>query len=220
MVTTPELIRLLAADAAPVRRLPPPPLRAGVWLVFASALLAIVAFSFGLRPDLGAKLREPMFVIEIASALLAGIAAAFAAFQLSLPDRSALWAGLPAPALVAWLSSVGYVCLTNWATLGPEGVTLGGTLRCLRTVALVSTPLVLVLLFMLRHARSIRPTTTAIIGALAVAALTTAALRLFHELDATVLVVGWSLGITLSFVGVASVAGRRLFTLIGQPRHS
>jgi hypothetical protein len=210
MITTPELIRLIVEDAGPVQRLRPPLLRAGIWIAAASAVLAMVAAVFGLRSDFGVKLREPAFVIEVGSAALTGIAAALAAFHLSLPDRAGRWALLPMPTLVLWLSTVGYSCLTNWVTLGPEGLTLGASLQCFGTITLGGTPIALILIFMLRHARLVRPVATAIIGAIAVAGLTVSALRLFHELDATVMVLIWNVGAGAVISAAVALFGQRL----------
>ena len=210
MVSTPELIRRLVADASPVRPLRPPLLRAGIWLAFAAAVLTAVALSFGLRADLEGKLHEIAFVTEVGAAALTGVAAAIAAFQLSLPDRSSRWAVLPLPTLMVWLSSIGYGCLTNWVTLGPDGPLPGLSLRCFATILLGSTPLAVVLLFMLRHAHSVRPTATVVIGAIAVAALTVSALRLFHDLDATVMVLIWNVGAGAVISGGIALFGPRL----------
>jgi hypothetical protein len=46
--------------------------------------------------------------------------AAIAAFTVSLPDRSPWWMVLlPLPTLAAWLSGVGYGCLTDRVSVGP-----------------------------------------------------------------------------------------------------
>lgn len=50
MITTPDLINALAADAAPVRRLHPPSVRAAVWLTFAALLLAALTSSMAYGP--------------------------------------------------------------------------------------------------------------------------------------------------------------------------
>ncbi|MGH6959561.1 MAG: NrsF family protein [Dongiaceae bacterium] len=212
MITKPDLIRRLVADATPVRRLRPPLLRAGAWIAFALAVSAIVAASFGVRPDLGAKLRDPFFAIEIGAAFLTGVTAAMAAFHLSLPDRRGRWIFMPVPTLLLWLSTVGYGCLTNWVALGPDGLTLGPSLRCFATIVLVGTPLALVLLGMLRRARSLRPTATAAVGALAVAALTASALRLFHDLDASAMVLIWNVGAGAAIAVCVALFSRRVFS--------
>ena len=51
MITTPELIDLLAQNATPVRRLRPPLARAALWLLLAAFLFALLAIAHGLRPE-------------------------------------------------------------------------------------------------------------------------------------------------------------------------
>ncbi|HET6157764.1 MAG TPA: DUF1109 domain-containing protein [Dongiaceae bacterium] len=213
MTGTPDLIRQLTAEAEAVRRLRPPLVRAGLWVIIGAVILTAVATAIGLRPDLGLKLRDPVFVIEIASAALTGITAAIAAFHVSIPDRSARWALLPLPTLLVWLSTVGYGCLTNWVALGPGGTVPGLSIPCLETIALGSTPLAVILYFMLRHARFVRPLATASVAAVAVAGLTVSALRLFHELDATVMVLIWNVGAGAVMTLVGAMFGRRGFLL-------
>lgn len=212
-ISTAELIDRLVADGRPVRRLAPPWLRAIGWLILAVAIVAAVSYTLGFRLDLVAKLQQRDFLLEWGAGLATGVAASFAAFHLSLPDRSARWLWLPAPTLVFWLLTIGYGCLTNWVAVGPGGITLGSTFRCLANVALVSTPLSLVMLRMLRHAGYIRPAATAALGALAIATLTASGLRLFHPLDATILILIWNVGLVAALVYLGERAGRKLFRL-------
>jgi hypothetical protein len=212
MITTPDLIAALAANSSPVRRLRPPVVRAGCWLLLAALVLALLVISQGMRPDLAQRLRDPAFVASMAGALLTGVLAAVAAFALSLPDRSRLWLLLPAPALVLWLSTIGYQCLTNWVSLEPDGIRVGETARCFATLALTSLPLSFAMLVMLRYAAPLQPTGAILTGSLAVAAITAAALALFHDLDATVMILAWNLGIAVVFVGLAGAFGRTLLS--------
>ena len=48
-------------------------------------------------------------------------------------------------------------------------------------------------------------------GSLAVAAITATALSLFHDLDATVMILVWNLGAAAIIVGLGNLFGRRLF---------
>jgi hypothetical protein len=211
VVTTPELIDMLCADAKPVRRLRPPLVRAALWLLFAGLVLVALAVLLGTRPDLAERLREPTFLGALAGALLTGVLAAVAAFYLSLPDRSRLWLLLPAPALLLWTSTIGYGCLTDWVSIEPDGVRLGTTLECFATLALASLPLSMALLAMLRHAARLYPTTVAMMGGLASAGIAATALSLFHELDASVMVLFWNLGAAALIVALGGIFGRRLF---------
>jgi len=175
VITTPDLIDALAANLAPVRRLRPPVTRAACWLLLAALILVLLAVSQGIRPDLAQRLRDPTFILGTAGTLLTGILAAVAASMLSLPDRSRFCLLLPAPALVLWLSTIGYQCLSNWVSLEPNGGNSDG-------------------------------------GSLAVAAITATALSLFHDLDATVMILMWNLGTAALFVGLGGAFGGRMLS--------
>ncbi|KUM25596.1 hypothetical protein AU467_25850 [Mesorhizobium loti] len=210
MIKTSDLITSLATDLAPVRRLRPPLTRATCWLMLAAAVMALLAVGQGLRPDLAQRLGDPVFVVSMIASLLTGVLAAIAAFLVSLPDRSRLWLLLPAPALVLWLSNIGYQCLYRWVDLSPDGISFGETARCFATLVLTSLPLSLAMMMMLRYAALLRPTATSVMGSLAVAAITATALSLFHTLDATVMILMWNVGTALVLVGLGSLFGRRM----------
>jgi hypothetical protein len=217
VVTTPELIERLCADAKPVRRLRPPLVRAALWLLFAGLVLFALAVLQGTRPDLAERVREPTFVGALAGSLLTGVLAAIAAFHLSLPDRSRLWLLLPAPTLVLWGSTIGYGCLTDWVSIGPDGVQLGATLECFMTLLIASVPTSAALLVMLRHTARLYPTTVAMMGGLASAGIAATALSLFHELDASVMVLLWNLGAAALIVALGGIFGPSLFASISPP---
>jgi hypothetical protein len=214
VITTPELIEALAANARPVRRLRHPAWRAAGWLLLAAITVGLIAVGHGVRADIGERLREPVFAIALAAAAFTGIFAALAAFMISLPDRSRAWLVLPAPALVVWLATIGYGCLIDWVAIGPAGIELGETARCFATLFLTSFPLSLTLLLMLRHAAVLRPTETAVTGALAVAAIAATALSLIHDLDATVMILVWNVATTAVFVALGAAYGQRLLSWV------
>lgn len=211
MTSTDDLVRSLAADARPVRRLRPPVVRAMGWGLFALVMMVLVAAGQGVRPDLPLKLRQPVFAIGLAAALATGLLAAVAAFTVSIPGRSRRWLFLPLPALAVWIATIGYGCLTDWVSIGPDGISLGETARCFSTLAVTGTPLSLTLLVMLRHAARLNPGPVAMTGSLAVAAMTAAALSLFHPLDATIMILAWNFGLAVLFVALGRRYGRRLF---------
>jgi hypothetical protein len=203
LITTPELIELLSASATPVRRLRPPLLRAAIWLAAAAAVLALLAVSQGVRADLGPRFSEASFAIGIASALATGVLAAVAAFMVGQPDRSSAWLLLPMPPLAVWLSTITYGCLTDWVSVGPEGLQLGETVRCFATVLLSSLPLSLLMVVMLRHGALLRPAAVGFTAGMAVAAMAACALSILHELNATVMVLIGNLGTAAVLVGLA-----------------
>ena len=114
-----RLIGALAADLQPVRPLLPPALRTLLWLI----LVAIVAAVLAMFADVSATWHRLSAVSDTWLAALGCIAtmaaAALAAFELSLPDRSRAWALLPLPAAVLWVGASGLGCM--------GGVLLPGT---------------------------------------------------------------------------------------------
>lgn len=214
MIATPDLIESLAANMKPVRRLRPPVIRASCWLLLAALVVALLAVSQGIRPDLDERLRQPAFAAGMAGSILTGMLAAIAAFLVSLPDRSRLWLLLPAPAVLIWLFNIGYQCLGNWVSIGPNGVDTGEALRCLATLVLTSLPLSLAMLVMLRYAAALRPTAVTLMGSLSVAAITATALSLFHTVDATLMILMFNIGIGVMFVGLGSLFGSRMFSWV------
>jgi hypothetical protein len=214
VITTPDLIESLVARAKPVRRLRPPAARAALWLLFAAAIVSLLAVSHGLRPDLGARLGQPLFVTGLAASLLTSVLAAVVAFIVSLPDRSRLWLLLPSPALALWVSTIGYGCLSGWVSVRPDGVALGEAADCFATLVLTSVPLWLAMLLMLRHVALLRSAAAAVAASLAVAAIASTALALFHDLDASMMILMWNLGTAALLVGLGSVFWERMLSWV------
>ncbi len=208
MRNTSDLIDALAGSVTPVRRLRPPFLRAALWLSLAAVVLGLLCLAHGVRADISMRLREPVFVVGMIGALATAILAALASFKLSLPDSSRWWLVLPLPALTVWVSTISYGCLTDWVRMDPEGVHMGETVRCFATLLLTSVPLSIAMLVMLRHAALLRPTAVAAIGGMAIAAMTSFALSLLHDLDATIMILLWNLGTAALIAGLASAFGR------------
>jgi hypothetical protein len=209
---TPDLIDALVETATPVRRLRPPIVRAGLWLAFAAIVLGLIAIAHGLRPDFSDRVRQPLFVLGMLGALATGILAAVASFRLSLPDSSRLWAVLPLPALALWVATIGYGCLTEWVSMDPDGLHMGEAIRCFATLLMTSVPLSIAMLVMLRYAALLRPLEVSVMGALAVAAVTAFALSLFHDLDATVMILIWNLGSAVLIAALGSLFGQSMLT--------
>ena len=212
MTRTPDLIDALVETATPVRRLRPPIVRAGLWLAFAAIVLGLIAIAHGVRPDFSDRVRQPLFVLSMMGALATGILAAVASFQISLPDRSRLWTVLPLPPLALWVATIGYGCLTDWVSMDPDGLHMGEAIRCFATLLMTSVPLSIAMLVMLRYAALLRPLEVSVMSGLAVAAVTAFALSLFHELDATVMILIWNLGIAVLIAVLGSLFGRSMLT--------
>lgn len=210
MITTKQMIDGLVRDAAPVRRLRRPIVRSALWLGAALLVVALVAVLHGIRPDLTAHLTERDFLVPFGLALATGILAAIAAFIASLPDRSRWWLLLPVPTFLLWIAMLGPQCLTEWVETAPDGSTMPGiTAKCFITLVVTSLPLQLGLMAMLRHAARLRPYLVTIVGGIAVAALTAAALRAMNEPDATLLVVAWNVAVAGVIVALLRRVGSK-----------
>lgn len=179
---TEALIDKLTHDLQPVGRLRAPAVRAFVWLGLVGGLgliMALFADDAALARRMAAA---PDMWLSVAGAVLTTIAACVAAFQLTLPDRSARWALLPLPAMLWWVGASGAGCLRTLAA-GENGA-IRHSFDCLVFVVLVSAPLSVLLIVMLRRGYALRPGLVALMGGLATAAASATLLNFFHPFDA------------------------------------
>ena len=118
-----RLIHDLITDLRPVRRLRPPSVRALVWL----AVVVATAVALALIADLPALVHRliaaPDMWLAVTGSAVTAILAAFAAFQLSLPDARRAWALLPLPAALLWIVASGVGCLRAWFVPGTHAAT-------------------------------------------------------------------------------------------------
>ncbi len=179
-----RLIRDLAANLTPVRRLRPPSVRALTWLAFVIAT-AIVLAMFADLHALGHRLfAAPDMWLAVTGSALTAILAAIAAFHLSLPDARRMWALLPLPAALLWIVASGVGCLRTWFVPGTHVADLSEARDCLIFILGLSVPLSALLIVMLRRACSLQPGLTAVIAGLAAAAAAATLLNFFHPFDA------------------------------------
>lgn len=205
MTTTDALIDGLVADATPVRRLRAPLVRAAAYLAGAAIVVAALIAWQGVRADLVARVTQPAFFLSLGGAMATGILAAWSAAALSVPGRSRLWLLLPLPTLAIWLASVGRSCLVNWITLGDGQVQRAEVIDCALSLVLAALPLTAAMLALLRRAAPIRLGPATLAGGLAAAGLTSTAMTLLHQHDASVMVLIWNVG-TLALVVVLQLA--------------
>lgn len=204
------LIGDLSADLRPVRRLGPPWLRTVYWLLavlcLAALLVAIrIAFNWNGQPEV-----DPYVIPGALASGATALLAVFAAFQLSLPDRSSAWVLLPLPALVLWVAVNGLGCVASLANpAAQDNVPLFFT--CLSIIFALSVPLSVATIVMVRRARPLRPLPVAILGGLAASAAGATLLVLVHPHDSAVLDLCSHALAVIIVVGINVLAGGRLF---------
>lgn len=179
------LIRELSGDLAPVKPLAPPFLRALVWI----AVVVVFAIAGALATDLNAiehrLIAEPDMWLAVIGSTLTAILAAFAAFQLCLPDRSGYWALLPLPPALLWIAASGAGCLRALRISDTRAPTVSDERDCLLIIIALSVPLSLLLLAMLRRGHTLLPGLTTLTAGLAAASAAATLLMFFHPFDAT-----------------------------------
>jgi len=206
-----RLIHGLAADLKPVRRLPPPLLRALGWL----AAVAAVAIGLSSFADLDAVWQRitaaPDLWLGVIGSTLTAILAAIAAFELSLPDAPRGWAVLPLPALILWMAASGFGCLRVWIAPQTHVAALGEARDCLIFIVALSVPLSALLLLMLRRACPLYPGLTAVVAGLAVAAAAASLLNFFHPYDAAATDLAVHLAAVAAVIAANRALGGRIF---------
>ena len=219
MTDTNTLIEQLAGRGKPVQRLTSPLRRTLAWIGLATAIVAAVVAVYGFRPGLAQTLATPAAAIEWGASVLTGLLAAYATFQISVPGRSAHWAWLPLPTLLLWLGGIGLGCVGDFARMGMQAFAFQGESReCALAITLISLPLGLLMLMMVRHAAVVRPGPTAMLGVLSAAALAAAGVSLFHEGETALMVLVWHVGAVATMSLLSWAFSRRLFGWIGYGR--
>ena len=179
------LIRDLTGDLAPGRPLFAPTWRTLGWLG-AVAAIGLCGAWFADLPALGRRLSAtPDMWLAVAGSAVTMLLAVFATFELSLPDRSRLWALLPLPAAMIWIAASGVGCLRTWLIPGTHAAEISEERDCMLIIIGLSVPLMALLIIMIRKACALEPGLTAIMAGLASAAAAATLLTLFHPYDAT-----------------------------------
>ena len=204
--TTENLIARLSAEATPVRRLRPPLLRAGLWLVATTVISAGIIAAAADLPIFMERARDPRQRVELTATLATGLLAILAAFELSLPDRSRAWAWLPLPALTVWLTASGLGCMENW--ISGASYDFAESAECFLILIGISLPLGIALCWMLMRAKPIAPASVTAIGGLGVAAMAAFLLQFFHPFDVTIMDLAIHAVAVLIVIAVSALSGR------------
>jgi hypothetical protein len=151
------------------------------------------------------RAQAPMLRVEMAWTLATGILAVFAAFQLSLPDRSWKWIFLPLPTLGLWIASSGYSCWINQSLTNPAhyGV-VDSPRQCFGWIIGLAFPLAISLFILLRRSQPLSPAPVAAMAGLGVSSIAAFVLQFIHPFDVTFI----DLGVHLAAVGAVILLAR------------
>ena len=200
-----NLISYLVEDLKPTRPLWSPARRTAVWL----SVVVAIGVAMGFRADLAAVWARltgasDMWLSFVATCATA-VSAAIAAFQLSMPDRRAMWALLPLPPFILWLVASGMGCLRSWIIPGVEIIPADHIKQCFFFIVGFSIPLSALMIVMLRKGYSLHPNIDAALAGLAVAAAAALLLTLVHPFEAT------AIDLIVHFLTVGLVVGANRF---------
>lgn len=219
MNSTDTLIDQLASRAAPVRHLSSPWRRTLIWLASAFGIIVVVIASHGLRPGLIEDLSMPIRLVEWLASIATGVAAAYAAFQISVPGRANAWFWLPMPFFALWLGTLCWTCIVEYRAMGSTALVYeSASWECAAAITAMSLPLGLVMLLMVRHAGVISAARTATLAALSAASLSASGVTLFHSGENALMVLLWHSGAVALLCLSSRLLGRRMFAWIGHAK--
>jgi len=210
---TDDLIAQLAGGLAPVKRMPHPGMRMLSWFalalplsLFLGALLEDKNVLFALE-----RIQDPSILAELVAILATALTAGYAALCCAQPGRSTKAWMLPVVPFVTWLYLIGENCLNLYEQIGPGQFSYAPIWACFPAIATTGFAPALVLVVLLRRGVLGQPTISAALAALAAAALGAVGLRLFHEPDATVMLLLWELIATITLMAVASLVSGYIY---------
>ncbi len=204
---TDKLIACLIEKADPVRRLPSPWVRTASWFAIAIPYVAVIVMMMTPRDDLALKFTDFRFLLEQVAALCTAIGAAVAAFQSIVPGYNRRFLLLPLVPLTFWLASLGQGCVQLWLR-GGALLSFTSDFICIPAIALVGTLPAVAMVLMLRKGAPLWPHASAALGGLAAAGLGNFGLRLFHNQDASLMVLVWQMGTVFMLTILCGWAGR------------
>ena len=204
------LLADLVADLRPVRPVGAPWKRAMLWLLLVFAAAAVLAWFSDIPAMMHRLMAVPDMWLAVSGSTLTTILACFAAFQLSLPDRSPRWALLPLPALALWIGASGIGCARTWAIPGVTDASVMEAGHCLGFIVGLSLPLSAVILWMLRRGYSLFPSLMGAMAGLGAGGAAATLLNFFHPYDAAFSDVAMHTLAVLVVVGANRALGGRI----------
>jgi hypothetical protein len=205
---TDALIDRLARDLHPVRPLPHPAVRAGVWIVGVAAYLVLVAAPFTSAVDIAANRTGGLrFIVPQLLAMATSAMAAAAAFASVVPGYSRHYWRPAAAAAAAWAVSLAIAGSGQWAQ--GRNPALPNEWVCVALIVASGTPPMLVGLRMLQRGVAFNPWLTAALSALATTSLANIGACLSHPHTNYALTLLWHGATIVTLVAVCTVLGPR-----------
>lgn len=203
------LIGQLAGELQPVRRLPGPWQRAGLWLVPVVWTIVLIASLTDLRGFIHRTMSAPDMWLAFIGAAITAVLAAVAAFATSIPGRSAYWGLLPLPSLALWVGASLAGIFRRMPLPGAMQMAPMEVATCMWIIGLVAVPMAVLFMVMLMRACPLRPGLTASLGGLASAGAAATVLSQVHPYDAGALDLAAHLVAIVLVVGGARLLGVR-----------
>ena len=208
------LIDRLGTELVPVKRLLPPWLRTGGWLLAVAAIAVALLMHYGDAGMLERLGGAPDLAWAALGAVITAISAAWAAFSLAVPGRRASWAWLPLPGALLWIGASGLGCVRSLFEIAPGTTisTLHQSTDCLVFIISFSVPLSALLILMLRRACPLRPVLTAVMIGVASAAASASLLEICHAYDSAATDLLTHAAAVAIVIGVNAAMGGRLLS--------
>ena len=201
------LIAALSTGLRPVRRAASPLAMTGLWTLAAAAILAASSGLFRYRADLLPWLMSGEDAPELILAALTALLAAHATFQSAIPGRDRRWMLAPVAAGVCWIAVLGLGCWNDLVAHGTVSFQRETSPSCLMFIAAFGTPILLVTLWLARHAVVLRPGPVTLLAGLAAAAAADVGLGLVDHPHAALTTLVWHGGAAGTLMGLAAVLG-------------
>ncbi|HMP00670.1 MAG TPA: DUF1109 domain-containing protein [Kiritimatiellia bacterium] len=206
---TDDLIRQLAEDARPVKRLPPPGRRFALWLALSVAYALMCLLWIGWRADLSQVAATPGFLWQTALLVALTLSSGWLAFAFSVPGREGSPWRKRSVVLVAlaWLAS-----LVTLVAVTP-GHSPGEGLACSLQITLVGAIPAILLVLMIRRAAPLQWLWSGILVGLAMIGLGATALQFACCSGDPMHLLVWHLLPGVLFVVIAVALASRLFKI-------
>lgn len=177
---TDRMIERLAREAAPVKPLPSPWVRAGVFLALVLVVMGALAGFGGNVAATFAAFSSAPFTAELFGTLIAGAGAVIAAVMLSVPGRSPNWFYLPLPGLALWLIGGGLGCYRQLAELGYRPTSIFDSQDCFFFILSAGLPTAIAAYVLLRRSLSVDVVRVLALAGLGAALLAATLLQFVH----------------------------------------